>query len=351
MNRNAAGGSFVKPSGSAWEMDELAVSEKAIEREETCRIEMSDSRQWREEVPDIVESLVRSCDEKDTFDHVGPEPISSRDAVIDILSMARRLLFPGYFIPERLDRINLEYYLGRQATIFFEALSEQITLAVRHDCIRFDRPCVRCRDRGQESAIEFMRKIPSLRLALARDVRAAYEGDPGAESHDEIIFSYPGLFAVTVYRIAHELYHMSIPLVPRIMTEHAHSRTGIDIHPGAHIGESFFIDHGTGVVIGATSVVGDRVRIYQGVTLGALALPWDAVEELRKTKRHPTIEDDVIIYAGATILGGDTVIGAGSVVGGNVWMTESVPPGTRVIMKRPELVVKRPERAVEKNPG
>jgi len=182
--------------------------------------------------------------------------------------------------------------------------------------------------------------MPRLRRVLARDVIAAYEGDPAAQSYDEIIFSYPGVFAVTVYRIAHQLYEQGVPLIPRIMTEYAHSRTGIDIHPGAHINESFFIDHGTGVVIGETSEIGNRVRIYQGVTLGALSLPRDSLEDLRNAKRHPTIEDDVVIYAGATILGGDTVIGARSVIGGNVWITESVPPDTRVFLKKPELVFK-----------
>ena len=175
---------------------------------------------------------------------------------------------------------------------------------------------------------------------LATDVHAAYEGDPAAKSFDEIIFSYPGLFAVTVYRIAHQLLGQGVPLMPRIMTEYAHSLTGIDIHPGANIGESFFIDHGTGVVIGETTEIGERVRIYQGVTLGALSLPKEEVESLRTKKRHPTIEDDVIIYAGATILGGKTVIGARSVIGGNVWLTESVPPDTKVFLKKPELVYK-----------
>ena len=175
---------------------------------------------------------------------------------------------------------------------------------------------------------------------LAKDVRAAYEGDPAAKSYDEIIFSYPGLFAVTVYRLAHQLLEQGVPLMPRIMTEYAHSQTGIDIHPGAHIGESFFIDHGTGVVVGETTEIGDRVRLYQGVTLGALSLPREEVDSLRAKKRHPTIEDDVIIYAGATILGGDTVIGARSVIGGNVWLTESVPPDTKVFLKKPELIYK-----------
>jgi serine O-acetyltransferase len=164
------------------------------------------------------------------------------------------------------------------------------------------------------------------------------EGDPAAKSYDEIIFSYPGLLAITVYRLAHKLHELVVPLIPRIMTEHAHSLTGIDIHPGAIIGESFFIDHGTGVVVGETTDIGDRVRVYQGVTLGALSLPKDKIDRFRNKKRHPTIEDDVIIYSNATILGADAVIGARSIIGGNVWITERVPPDTKVILKRPELV-------------
>jgi serine O-acetyltransferase len=173
---------------------------------------------------------------------------------------------------------------------------------------------------------------------LSKDVRAALVGDPAAKSYDEIIFSYPGLFAVTVYRLAHQLIEQAVPLMPRMMTEYAHSNTGIDIHPGARIGESFFIDHGTGVVIGETTVIGNRVRLYQGVTLGALSVPRGATEKLREQKRHPTIEDEVIIYSGATILGGDTVIGTRSVIGGNVWITESIPPDMHVFLKRPELI-------------
>ena len=247
---------------------------------------------------------------------------------------------PGYFIRGRLDEVNLGYYFGQEATAFFETLSEQITLAIRHECLRYDHPCTVCEERGQEAAIDFMRTLPALRSALARDVRAAHEGDPAAKSYDEIIFSYPGLYAITVYRVAHTLHEFGIQLLPRIMSEYAHSLTGIDIHPAAHIGESFFIDHGTGVVIGETTEIGDRVRVYQGVTLGALSLPRHSAERLRDKKRHPTIEDDVVIYSGATILGGETVIGARSVIGGNVWITESVPADMRVIMKKPELVFK-----------
>ncbi len=303
-----------------------------------CKTAVQTERHFREEIPGIVDELVNSCANGACFDHVGPEPIPSREAVIDIVNRASRLLYPGYFIRTRLEKFNLAYYFGQEATALFELLSEQITLALRHDCIRHELPCVHCEERGQEAAIRFMRHLPALRLMLASDVRAAYQGDPAARSYDEIIFSYPGLMAISIYRVAHHLFHEGIPFIPRIMTEHAHSTTGIDIHPGAHIGESFFIDHGTGVVIGETSEIGDRVRIYQGVTLGALSLPRNAGEQLRDTKRHPTIEDDVIIYSGATILGGETVIGTRSVIGGNVWLTESVPPDTRVIIKKPELI-------------
>jgi len=192
-------------------------------------------------------------------------------------------------------------------------------------------------------ALNVIRKIPDLRVILAEDIKGAYDGDPAAKSHDEIIFSYPGLYAITVYRVAHILCNLGVPQLPRIMTEHAHSMTGIDIHPGAQIGKCFVIDHGTGVVIGETSVIGNNVRIYQNVTIGALSLPPNAGEKLRGAKRHPTIEDDVIIYSGATLLGGDTVIGARSVVGGNVWLTQSIPPDTKVFIDSPRLVYKYQE--------
>jgi serine O-acetyltransferase len=237
-----------------------------------------------------------------------------------------------------MDPVNVGYYLGQEVTALFEDLSEQITLAIRHDCLRHDQSCTNCAERGQAAAVEFLRGLPAMREDLAKDIRAAYEGDPAARDYDVIIFSYPGLYAVTVYRIAHWLHALEVPLIPRIMSEAAHSRTGIDIHPGARIGESFFIDHGTGVVIGETTDIGSRVRIYQGVTLGALSLSPEECEALRNRKRHPTIEDDVILYANATVLGGETVIGARSVIGGNVWLTRSVPPDTQVFLKNQELI-------------
>lgn len=309
-----------------------------------CQAEIQVLRDYREDIPKIGENLVGTCNRSDCFDHVSSEAIPSRDAMIAIIHQIQRTLFPGYFIQERLDRVNLQYYLGQETTSLFEELSRQIALCIRHDCIRHDLPCTHCEERGREEALKFIRELPNLRMMLAKDVRAAYEGDPAAGSYDEIIFCYPGPLAVTIYRIAHQLYSQQISLMPRVMTEYAHGLTGIDINPGAHIGESFFIDHGVGVVIGETADIGNRVRIYQGVTLGALSLPKDAVEQLRGKKRHPTLEDDVIIYAGATILGGETVIGAKSVIGGNVWLTESVPPETRVFIKNPELILKADSR-------
>jgi serine O-acetyltransferase len=314
--------------------------DESAKQPEICKVEVKTAQEYRQALPGIVEEMVLSCRREDCFDHVGPDPLPSREAAIDIIHRACRLLYPGYFIRKRVDEVNLGYYFGQEAVAFYEALAGQITLCVRHECLRYNLDCTQCEARGHEEAIRFMRELPALRTLLAKDVRAAYEGDPAAKSYDEIIFSYPGLFGVTVYRLAHQLLEQGVPLMPRIMTEFAHSQTGIDIHPGAHIGESFFIDHGTGVVVGETTEIGHGVRIYQGVTLGALSLPREEVESLRMKKRHPTIEDDVIIYAGATILGGDTVIGARSVIGGNVWLTGSVPPDTKVFLKKPELVYK-----------
>ncbi|MBM4283999.1 MAG: serine acetyltransferase [Deltaproteobacteria bacterium] len=307
-------------------------------KKEECKVEARAGQAYLEEIPLIVSQLAETCREPESFHHIGPEPIPSRKAVIDIIRRAYRLLFPGYFSPRRLDEVNLNYYLGQEAVGFFEVLSRQITLSLRHECLRYGLPCSRCQERGRQEAVHFMRRLKDLRAMLAMDVRAAYEGDPAAKSFDEIIYCYPGLFAVTVHRVAHQLHRQQTPLIPRIMTEYAHSLTGIDIHPGACIGESFFIDHGTGVVIGETTEIGRRVRLYQGVTLGALSVPRDKVDALRTQKRHPTVEDDVIVYAGATILGGRTVIGARSVIGGNVWLTESVPPDTKVFLKKPDLI-------------
>jgi serine O-acetyltransferase len=315
-------------------------SDDTKEMLKVCRTGFETHTQFREQIPVIVENITESCHDEECFEHIDAELIPSRESVIDILMRLREILFPGYFNEGKIDPANLRYQMGLSVDILFEALSEQITHSLRHECLRYDQPCVECVELGYEEALTFLGSIPGIRKILATDVRAAYEGDPAAKSYDEIVFSYPGIFAISVYRVAHQLSEQQIPLLPRIMTEYAHTMTGIDIHPGAKIGESFFIDHGTGVVIGETTVIGKNVRIYQGVTLGALSLPKDAGESLRGKKRHPTIEDDVIIYSGATILGGDTVIGARSVIGGNVWITESVPSGTKVLLEAPRLIYK-----------
>jgi len=311
---------------------------KRLKNGDKCRKEIKLAKSYRDEVPGVVNELVSSCSRGGCFDHISAEPIPRREAIIDILHRLALILYPGYFVRTRLDSINLEYYLGQQITGLYEALSEQIVLAIRHDCIRQNQDCVHCEPLGQKITVEFLRKLPELRTMLAKDIRAALDGDPAANGYDEIIFSYPGIRAITIYRVAHELHHLNVPLIPRIMTEYAHSRTGIDIHPRAHIDESFFIDHGTGVVIGETCTIGNRVRIYQGVTLGALSLSKAECKKLRSKKRHPSIHDDVIIYANATILGGETVVGERCVIGGNVWLTHSVPPDTQVFIKKQDLI-------------
>jgi serine O-acetyltransferase len=289
-------------------------------------------------IDSIVKRLLESCHIVQGFDHVDPAPMPSTKSVVGIIQQIRRIIFPGYFTQTVISPSRFKYCLQQEATALFEGLSHQIILSVQHDCLRYDQPCYGCVELGQKRALQLIQTLPKLRALLVKDVRAALQGDPAAKSYDEVIVSYPGLLAITVYRMAHEIYQLAVPLLPRMMTEYAHSHTGIDIHPGANIGRSFFIDHGTGVVIGETTEIGNRVRLYQGVTLGALALPGEKIDTFRNKKRHPTIEDDVIIYSNATILGGHTVIGARSTIGGNVWITESVPPDTKVLLKKPELI-------------
>lgn len=306
--------------------------------EEVCRTDAELYSKYRGKLSTIAEDIIESCNDEECYIHIDYEPIPSRDSVIDIINKFKTVIFPGYFNPEKLDPINLKYHMGQTISDLFDMLSLQIKHSMRHDCFRYNKTCIDCDEQIYDTTLSLLETVPSVRKMLATDVRATYDGDPAAKSYDEIIFSYPGIFAIMVYRIAHQLYSRDVPLLPRIMTEYAHSVTGIDIHPGAEIGESFVIDHGTGIVIGETTEIGKGVRIYQGVTLGALSLAKDANDQLRGQKRHPNIEDDVLIYAGATILGGDTIIGAGSVIGGNVWLTKSVPPGTRIMMETPKLI-------------
>ena len=267
----------------------------------------------------------------DIFDFSGAS-LPDRDAVIDFIHSLKRVLFLGYFGEASHTRESAGRTTDQGIRHIYETLKNQLCLAFRME----HRDC-RCRY-AAEIAGDFICRIPALEEAMLLDLEAAFVGDPAAKSKSEIICSYPGFLAIFVYRAAHILYEAGVPLIPRIMTEYAHSRTGIDINAGATIGRSFFIDHGTGVVIGETTVIGDNVKIYQGVTLGALSTRLG--RKLGGKKRHPTIENDVTIYSGATILGGDTVIGEGSVIGGNVFITESVPKNMRVSMKAPELVYK-----------
>ena len=311
-----------------------------LKDEESCKIDLNSLAQIRSQLPGIVEEIIESCNDRECYTHVDYEPIPSRGSVIEIINRLREILFPGYFTRGKLDPVNLRYSMGESTATLFDMLSDQIGRSIRHDCFRYGQLCSVCDEQGHQIALNLLQAIPSIRKILATDVQAAYEGDPAAKSYDEIIFSYPGIFAITVYRVAHKLFEYGVPLLPRIMTEYAHSVSGIDIHPGAEIDESFVIDHGTGVVIGETSNIGQNVRIYQGVTLGALSIPKESADQYRGKKRHPTIEDDVIIYSGATILGGDTIIGTRSVIGGNVWLTESVPADTTVIMETPRLIYK-----------
>jgi serine O-acetyltransferase len=317
-----------------------------LERTDACQDNLDTSQQMKSRVPAVAEAIIAHCQSETCYKHIDYETIAAEGFVADLIDKFRQLLFPGYFAKEPMDPANMKYSLGQTVSVLYDMLSEQIVHHIRHDCLRYEQSCSHCEQSGQIKALEALEAVPAIRQVLATDVQATYEGDPAAKSHDEVIFSYPGIYAIMVHRVAHQLFESGVPLLPRIMSEYAHSVTGIDIHPGATIGRRFVIDHGTGVVIGETTEIGENVRIYQGVTLGALSLPPNAGEQYRGKKRHPTIEDDVIIYSGATILGGDTVIGARSVIGGNVWLTESVPPDTTVMMEQPRLIYKSANKGV-----
>ena len=257
--------------------------------------------------------------------------LPSPPEVAEVIGELREVLFPGFQggARARIGSAALKAQVEARLAQVRVRLSEQVYRGVHHRCRAVGADCHQCEDAATRITDGLIESLPDLRALLMTDVRAAFEGDPAATGADEVVFSYPGVQAICVFRIAHRLFELGAAIVPRMMTELAHSETGIDIHPGATIGEGFFIDHGTGVVIGETTVIGARVRIYQGVTLGALSLPTGEARALARKKRHPTIEDDVIIYANATILGGDTVIGRGAVIGGNSWITESVPARAR----------------------
>ena len=276
--------------------------------------------------------------------------LPSREAIVEILESVLDLMYPGYFGRQDLNADNLSEHLAHMVAALVPKLEREMEHCL---CYGRERETVppklgECAPRAHELAEIFLRRLPEIRGLLIRDVQAAFDGDPAALNLDEIILAYPGVLAVSVYRIAHALYDLGVPMMARIMTEWAHSKTGCDIHPGASIGAAFFIDHATGVVIGETTHIGDGVKIYQGVTLGALSLPRDASGHLiRGKKRHPTVESGSTLYANATVLGGQTVVGADSVIGGSVFLTRSVPPRSRVSLKEPELRVMTRDGAAE----
>lgn len=278
----------------------------------------------------LVDALVASYD-ADAPEGPDRPRLPAREAIDQTLDHIRRVLFPGYYADEPLPRPSRRFRVGTWLCRLFEDLARITFRALAHD--RPDHPAGAIRHEARAITERFVTELPALRRRLRQDAEAAFRGDPAARSVEEVILTYPGFHAITVHRIAHWLYDAQVPYVPRALAETAHARTGIDIHPGARIGERFFIDHGTGVVIGETTDIGDDVKLYQGVTLGALSVD----RALAGAKRHPTLQDGVVIYAGATVLGGDTVIGRGAVIGGNVWLTHSVAPYTRVMEGPPTL--------------
>ena len=283
-----------------------------------------------------VEEILESYDEYGNINHLDGSNLPTRIEVAELADELVSIIFPGYFRGDQLDELTSRYFVGERCARILRRLEGVLVRALSVRCDGGElRPMQRraaLESQAHELAFDLLQAVPGIREVIHTDVQAALSGDPAACSSSEVIMSYPGILAITFHRIAHHLYVRRVPLLPRMMAETVHSRTGIDIHPGATIGNSFFIDHGTGVVIGETSLIGERVKLYQGVTLGALSV---SKETRCGDRRHPTIANDVTVYAGATILGGDTVIGAGSTIGGNVWITQSIPPGTTVILEAP----------------
>ena len=282
-----------------------------------------------EDVEGVIDRVVASYSANREIDSLESAALPNRRAVIEALNHLKPVIYMGFYSRRPLSRGNLRYAISEHLHPAYEILVEQIGRALQYEQSCGHAAAAHDPEWSEAVVMRLFNKLPDLRALMSEDVIAAFEGDPAAKSIEEVIFSYPAIQAITTHRIAHELYKEGVPMIPRIMSEHAHGKTGIDINPGAQIGRSFFIDHGTGTVIGETSIIGDHVRLYQGVTLGALSPRRDEGALFRRKKRHPTIEDNVIIYSGATILG-DTVIGEGSIIGGNVWLVDSVPPRSKV---------------------
>ncbi len=292
------------------------------------------------EIGAIVGNILADYKENRSIDKLDLFRQPQKDVIIEVLQKLIRIIYPGYFRDGSRKFYNLENDYSVQIEDAVFCLNKQIARALPYS-ERFAGKSPEAPDVAGEAeklTVAFFRRLPAIREYAEGDLEAFYDGDPAAKFREEIILCYPGAYAITVYRVAHELFKLEIPLIPRIMTEHAHWQTGIDIHPGATIGRNFFIDHGTGIVIGETTLIGDNVKIYQGVTLGALSTKGG--QKLRGKRRHPTIEDDVVIYAGASILGGETVIGKGSVIGSNAFITKPIAPGTRVSIKNQEMTIK-----------
>ncbi len=283
----------------------------------------------------LIGDIIKSYDNHRDICRIDETNMISKNIIIEIIDRLRKILFPGYFESSKIRGEYISYIVGEHLEFIQYNLKKQIARALGSDEACSGCPKFTLENNAEEITDRFLEKIPQIREYLYTDVQAAFDGDPAASSTDEIIFCYPGLYAVTVYRIAHELQLLKVPMIPRIMTEHAHSLTGIDIHPGATIGKRFFIDHGTGIVVGETTEIGENVKIYQGVTLGALSTRKG--QELRGVKRHPTIGNNVTIYSETSILGGETVIGDGATIGGNAFIVSSIPAGMKVSVKNPEL--------------
>ncbi len=306
---------------------------------------MASDARLKEDLPTLTDRIVSTYEQIGKINHLGHCPLPNYDVVISIVEDLKEIIYPGYQRREGLHMGNITYHVGDLIDSLHDKLTTQIARALRHDerVNAKKDPCNPLEEtdydaKGQAMAIEFLNRVPDLREILATDVQAAYDGDPACTNLDEVIFCYPGLEAITVYRVANTLYRLGVPFIPRMMTEWAHKQTGIDIHPGATIGSYFFIDHGTGVVIGQTCEIGEHVKLYQGVTLGALSFDTDSEGNIvRGMKRHPTIEDHVVIYANATVLGGRTTVGNHSVIGSSVWLTRSVDPNTTVLLEKPRL--------------
>lgn len=296
----------------------------------------------KDDLNPIINAVMESYDTIGAINHMEGPRLPSRPSIRTILNDLHALIFPGYQTEENVARYNAQFLVAERLGALAGRLSEEVfrSLCFKHDICNEDQRTELFREEAREITFSFLSMIPEVRRRVKLDVEAAYEGDPAAKSTEEIILAYPGVDAIMTHRLAHELWTRDVPLIPRMMSEEIHGRTGIDIHPGATIGDFFFIDHATGVVIGETTLIGKHVKIYQGVTIGALSVR----KRDSDSKRHPTIEDNVTIYAGATILGGETTIGHDSIIGGNVWLTESVPPWSRVYSRAGEFQSRREEK-------